>query len=76
MFCTPAKTVIAAKQHRCTWCGQSIQKGESHEVWKSVDGSWFTNRMHPECNKALNAEMDYYGDDEYIAFSNERPTKE
>lgn len=73
MFCTDAKEIKAAKPHRCTWCGQSIEKGEKHSMWKSVDGGWFTNRMHPECADACAEECREWNDDEYQPYDNERP---
>ena len=74
MFCTEPKTVIAAKQHQCTWCGQLIEKGESHSTWKSVDDTWFTSRMHPECEEALDEDVRLGGETEYLPFDNDRPT--
>lgn len=73
MFCTDRQTIVARKEHQCTWCGQPIAKGESHQMWKSVDGGWFTNRMHPECVQACNEECSEWNDDEYHPYDNERP---
>ena len=75
MFCTPQESVIARKTHLCTNCAQGIAKGESYVKWKSVDDSWFTNKMHPECLQSLNEENEYYGSFEYMPYSGERPVK-
>ena len=72
-FCTEKQNIVARKPHQCTWCGQQIDKGERHLMWKSVDDSWFTNRMHPECSEACHEECSYWGDWEYSPYSNDRP---
>ena len=69
MFCTPPKTVVARVPHQCTYCGEAINSGDTYFTWKSVDDSWFTNKMHPECADELNE----WGDGEYSAYSNDRP---
>lgn len=74
MFCTASQAIVARRPHNCTWCGQLIAKGETHLMWKSVDDSWMTNRMHPECHAACNDECRYYGEYEYIPYDNERPS--
>lgn len=73
MFCTDEKIIIARKEHLCTWCGQSIAKGEKHFMWKSVEDSWFTNRMHGECYEAQHTESLVFHDNTYTPFENERP---
>lgn len=46
-------TPKARKPHNCYWCGQTIDKGEVHEAWSSVDdGRMVTTRCHAECAKA------------------------
>jgi len=69
MFCTDPITRTAQKMHQCTYCGEMIITGEKYEYWKSVDDSWFENKLHPECAN------DFYthGDGEYSVCSNERP---
>lgn len=69
MFCTPSTERKAAKDHQCTYCGEAINKGDKYLTWKSVDDSWFTNKMHHECADDL-AEC---GDGEYCAYGNYRP---
>lgn len=75
MFCTITEDVLAKKEHVCTNCGQKILKGESYKKWKSVDDSWFTSKMHPECFVSLLDENEYYGSFEYMPYSGERPEK-
>lgn len=72
MFCTKPVTRKAAKEHQCTYCGEPINPGDKYEFWKSVDDSWFANKMHPECCDDLNE----WGDGEYSPFSNERPKEQ
>jgi len=69
MFCTKPVNRIANKKHTCTYCSEPINKGESYNMWKSVDDSWFTNKMHHECADDLNE----YGDGEYSPYCNDRP---
>jgi hypothetical protein len=67
--------VKARKQHKCTWCGQPIFKGEDYVKWNSVEDSWFTNKMHGDCLEALDEEIRAGGDCEYAPYDNERPAK-
>jgi hypothetical protein len=40
----------AAKKHRCSWCGESIDVGESYKRYRYFDGGDVgTVKMHPEC---------------------------
>ena len=71
-FITEEKNVIARKPHRCTWCGEPIAKGESYWKWKSVNGAWFTSKMHPECRERCQEDYCLYGDDDYFPYSNDR----
>lgn len=73
MFCTPAETVKARKAHKCTYCAELIKPGELYDTWKSVDGAWFTNKMHSECHAELSEIGREYGEYEYSAYDNERP---
>ena len=45
----PTKDVVGAKEHRCTWCGTPIAKGERHHYWRSVGDGFTENRMHGQC---------------------------
>jgi predicted nucleic acid-binding Zn-ribbon protein len=74
MFCTAERTIVTRSPHQCTWCGQTIAKGEPHVMWKSIEDSWFTSRMHPECHDALDEEQRFSSDSEYVPYDNERPS--
>lgn len=54
MHATEPQTIKAAKKaHRCTWCAEKIQPGESYIRWRYFDGGDAgTSKMHPECDKA------------------------
>ena len=71
-FVTEAKSVIARKQHKCTWCGEAIAKGESYWKWKSAGDAWFTSKMHPECREPFVEDWRLYGDGKYCPYSNDR----
>ena len=73
MYCTPEKKVTARKAHRCTYCGQAIEVGTTYLTWASVDGKWYSNKMHPECLDDAR-EWGHAGDFEYTPFDNDRPT--
>jgi hypothetical protein len=75
MFCFPVQTRKARKPHQCTWCSEQIEPGETYFHWHSVDDGYYSNKMHPECKEACNSECLEFGEDEYIAFQNERPEK-
>jgi hypothetical protein len=60
----------AKKDHRCTYCGEPILKGDPYLRWKSVgEDGWFTSKMHSECHQ----DHCESGDHEYFAYQNERP---
>jgi hypothetical protein len=72
MYSTPAVTLKARKEHRCTWCGQTIIVGEKYVRWASYDGGYCdTNKMHDECHEVAVAD----GPFEYCLYEGERPTK-
>lgn len=72
MDCTSTETLKARKPHRCTNCGESINKGDTYKRWASFgDGSAFTNKMHPECLKDLQDNNGYF---EYTLYGGERPS--
>lgn len=48
-FASKPEFRVAAKQHTCTYCSEHIKQADGYWYWKNFDGSWFTNRMHPEC---------------------------
>ncbi|NFV80044.1 hypothetical protein [Magnetospirillum aberrantis] len=56
----PARTVTAAKPHRCAFCGQEIAKGVQHLLFRAFDpdhskdggktwGAWVQERWHVAC---------------------------
>ncbi len=73
MYVSPAVALRARKEHRCTWCGESIAPGSEYLRWMSVDDSMYTNKMHRECFDACHEECGYWGEDEYRPFDNQRP---
>ena len=73
MYCTPDETRKARKLHKCTYCAQPIQAGETYKRWMSIneDGISFANKMHHECLDYLQTE---HGDGgEYTPYVNARP---
>lgn len=73
MFNTEPKLLSAKKPHQCTWCGEPIEVSQPYYRWVSFGDSAFTSKMHPECRNACNTEYLEWGEDEYSAFTNERP---
>jgi hypothetical protein len=73
---TEPETRTARKARRCTWCGQMVNPGEKYVHQRvKVDGDMSTNDMHPECDGALNALVDYEGGEvTYNLYGEERPT--
>jgi hypothetical protein len=69
-FFNQAEDRKARKDHRCTYCGEDINKGDVYVFQKgNWDGRWFESKMHPECFD----DMCENGDGEYTCYSNERP---
>lgn len=68
---------VARKQHRCTWCGQAIPKGEKYvRVSGIFDSELQVNKFHSECDEACREEAHHWGGDfEFIPGDNERPTR-
>jgi ribosomal protein L37AE/L43A len=72
-YVRPSIVRKAAKQHRCTYCGEAIPQGELHREQTGFwDGAAFRNRFHDECYQELSAE----GEGEFTPYSHERPEKE
>ncbi len=43
----------ARKEHKCYWCSEKINRGESYTIWKSAgDGEIWSFKIHPECETA------------------------
>ncbi len=66
---------IAAKDHRCEWCGQRIDKGERHAhytgIWECEFQNW---RMHEECY-AYVVINDGYLSEGFTPYEGDRPDK-
>jgi hypothetical protein len=62
----------ARKDHRCIWCGETIEKGlqYKHEISKYEDVLQ-DHKWHTECVEA--AEYAFQFDEEFIVYENERP---
>lgn len=64
-------TKTARKEHRCSYCGEPIPAGDRYVYQTGIyDGRWFVSRMHSECF----GDLVESGEDEYILYSNERPS--
>lgn len=73
MYCTPAETRKAKKQHQCTNCAEPIEIGTTYARWMSVDdGKGFSNKMHMECLHSL-IDENGAGFWEYSPYGGERP---
>lgn len=67
-------TPKARKQHRCIWCGQSIEAGTVYRHERSMyDGNFQNHHWHLECDAAFSAEVAGYGEEAFDAMENERP---
>lgn len=73
--CFSRKKVKANKQHQCIWCGQAIDKGSEYVRENSIYcGSWQNFAWHHECDAYTQDEVFSKGEDDFMAYSNERPT--
>lgn len=69
-FYTDAVTRTARKDHKCSYCGEAINKGDTYQYQDgNWDGQWFKSKMHHECF----ADMCESGDGEYSVYGHERP---
>lgn len=49
-----SQTLKARKAHTCTWCGEVIEPGTTYVCDRVVvEGEPSTNKLHPECDRAL-----------------------
>ena len=60
---TEVQTIKAArKRHRCTWCWERINVGDTYKRYRMFDGGDAqTIRMHPECLGAREAAAEEEG---------------
>ncbi len=50
----------ARKQHRCDWCREAIEKGESYEYQTYIwDGRVYDWKAHEACSRVASAIWDY-----------------
>ena len=69
-FYSEVQDRTAAKDHKCTWCAEHINKGDDYKFQKgNHEGSWFETKMHPECWQDF---IDG-GENEYTPYSADRP---
>ena len=72
-FYNPHEIRKARKPHRCTYCGEAINAGDTYAYQTgNWDGRWFESKMHDECFE----EMCDEGDGEYTPYSNDRPQRD
>lgn len=68
-----SSTPIARKQHRCEWCGEEIKKGEKHYKFVGIHDGFCSWRMHSECIKAFEREVDNLNEDgEFMPYEHKR----
>lgn len=71
-FYRPPISRKAAKDHRCTFCGWNIPKGEVYQEQTGVwDGAAFRSKFHEECFDTLCED----GDGEFTPYSAEPPER-
>jgi len=64
----------AQKKHRCSWCGEAIEIGDTYSRYRYfMDGDAGSVRMHPECLNAMQTEGQETGEwVEWSPYSNTR----
>ena len=68
------KWVKVRKDKACSWCGETIKKGEkAYHFNGRWDGDWQDWKMHEECRQANIDEENYGGDGFFYPYENERP---
>ncbi|WOB06510.1 hypothetical protein [Piscinibacter gummiphilus] len=64
----------AAKRHRCIWCGEHIEPGDTYSDERSVyDGEIQRMRWHPECRADAEDGWKNGADEEFMPHCAERP---
>ena len=67
------KTVTCRKNHKCDWCGQSIEKGEKAQYRSGVFyGDFYSGHLHLECHSALCRSAELGVDDCYMPYEQKR----
>lgn len=57
MHATETETHKAKKQHRCDWCWQFVEVGETYKRYRYYNGGDVgTVKMHPECHDVMQDE--------------------
>lgn len=61
------------KDHKCSWCGQKILKGDPYSKYRCLDdGRFNTIKLHPECLHVVKMETEdwcIYGNERGIGYS-------
>ena len=58
------KDVVARKEHRCDWCGETIKKGEKYHYETFVfEGKVYDWHSHLSCSRVVSAIWDYVDPD-------------
>jgi len=60
-------------EHICIWCGQTVNKGQTYIIEKSVyDGEMQDHKWHPECKLESYKQIWEDGIEDFIPYENER----
>ena len=67
----------ARKQHKCVWCGEAIEIGETYSYWAGIfEGEFQTNKMHLECEKVCSSKENDYCHDGFNPYEYKRGSLE
>lgn len=73
MSTTEQTTQTARKTHRCSWCGEVINPGDTYARWRYFgDDGPSTVKMHPECDDAQKRHVDQGGENEFFLYESGR----